>query len=172
MPLHLLPCSNLFNFQFFSLNRCFLLSLISWIKCPKERDIPLYPFEVYRVVYAFLLQGMQLPVAHLCTMPVCYTMTMIAVSCPGTIFVHSQTTWSVIINLAIEHIQVWPLLTWCPSYHPLLYNIFKKDKVSYITDLLGVTLLKFTRIISEGSQIKWCWYSPCKFDHLWLFSAC
>ena len=33
---------------------------------------------------------MQLPVAHLCTTPVCYTVTMIVVSCLGAIFIHSN----------------------------------------------------------------------------------
>ena len=89
VPLHLQPCSNMFHFHFSYLDWCFLLSLISWIKCPKWHEIPLYLFEVYRVLYVFLLQGMQLPVAHLCTMPVCYTVTMIVVSCLGLRHRHS-----------------------------------------------------------------------------------
>ena len=44
----------------------------------------------------------------------------------------------------------------------------KKDKFSYIRDLSGVTLLKFTKIISEAwltdqTMLVQC---PCKFNHL------
>ena len=82
VPLPSQLCSNMFNFHFFSY-WCFLLSLISSVKWPKHHDISLYPFEMYRVLCAFLLQG---NAATGCTSVYhadVHTMTMIVVSCHG-----------------------------------------------------------------------------------------
>ena len=149
VPLPSQPCSNMFNFHFFYTDASHYLYF------RQLNDLTIMTFhctllKCTEYYVHFYYKEMQLPVAHLCTMPMCTLWQWLScrAMAAGAIFVHSANlinnykfscrTYSSLMSTYINPF----LSSFALQYLAGGMIELKKDKFSYIRDLSGVTPIK------------------------------